>query len=43
MWEKTRKVHNLIIGVGKEDMMFYSVEYFDKNVIVYKTMHEEEQ
>lgn len=33
-WNKIRKGYNFIIGVGKKpDLMFYSVEYFDKHIL----------
>lgn len=33
-WDKIRKGHNFVIAVGKEDdLMFYSVDYFDKNIL----------
>lgn len=32
MWGKTRNNHNFILGNGEEDLIFYSVEFFDENV-----------
>lgn len=33
MWNEISKGYNFIIGVGKNDMMFYSVEYFSNEVL----------
>lgn len=31
-WDKTRNGFNFMIAVGKEELMFYSVEYFNKHI-----------
>lgn len=32
-WNKISKGYNFVIGVGKNDIMFYSVEYFNDNIL----------
>ncbi len=33
VWGEISKGYNFIIGVGKDEVMFYSVEYFNNNVL----------